>query len=173
MGIAGASSDLTVVEFFDLRVKELKRLIVQHIGALTIYEWHRPIALQAPWAVNLPCFMIQPQRWEPSLDTNGKYDFWGTVIVYVYCANQQPEGAGDQCMNFASAFAKLVSNNALDDLQLPGRTNEHYVHANFWIESQLSAFEFSPPFPLGRDQGGQKFVVKARATFRFHDVLIH
>jgi len=173
VGLKGASSGLTVVEFFDIRVKELKRLITQYIGVSSIYEWHRPIGLQAPWAVNFPCIQIQPQRWEPSLETNAKFDFWGQVILYVYCTNQQPEGAGTQCMNFASTLEKMLSNNALDDLQTAGRTNRYYVHDGFWIESNLSAMEFSPPIHLGRDEGGERFAVGGRAVFRFHDVLIH
>jgi hypothetical protein len=68
-----------------------------------VRKYHRPISWQAPVPVKFPACFVSPERWEPDLTTNGKYEFWGQVGLYVYHDGDDPDAVGEEVSNTVEA----------------------------------------------------------------------
>jgi len=169
------TASITHRNLFDERVEAIMTLLTGRDSLLSFAEvkkYHRPISWQAPIPTKFPACFVSPERWEPDLQTNGKYEFWGQVGLYVYHDGNDPDAVGEEASNTVSLLDKMFSNNALDDLNTAGGSRKFFVNPGFWIMSRFGPVTISPILSYQRE-AGERFLAAAKCTFRFFDVLIH
>jgi hypothetical protein len=163
----------SVADHYRVRLEAIRDLLKERISAGQVELYHRPISQgPTPKPTAFPAIFVQPVNWSEDLNTTAKYDFWGEVMVYVYVGGNDPAAAGQDLQRVLAILGKLFSDNALNDRVTAAPTFKYFVYPGFWIESRFGPVIFSPALPFGREQSN-RYLMAARATFRFHEVLIH
>lgn len=169
---AGATTSLTVSDFYRIRVEKIAALLKEFVSAATIDLYHRPISLGQPKPTKFPAIMVQPVSWAEELETSAKFDFWGEVGIFVYCKGNEPAAAGQELEKTMAILGRLFSDNAKGDRLTSTPTHQYYVTPGFWIESRFGPVQYSSILTMAREREAT-FIAAAKAQFRFHDVLIH
>jgi hypothetical protein len=162
----------SIGQIFATRCDAIRDLIKERVSLGQVEIGLRPLSAgPAPKATKFPCVFVEAEDWPEELNTNIKYDYWGTV--YLYCAVQgnSIETVKRDSLEFLGALAKLFSNNALDDRLTPTPSFRYYAYAGNWIESRFRGKSL-PVIPWQKDRSGS-YLGRVIATFRFHDVLVH
>jgi hypothetical protein len=154
------------------RAEAARKLIEDRLSFQQVLLFHRPISLSAPKATKFPCCFVQPERWEPSLATNVKYEFWAELGLYVYHVGNDPSAVGQEVEITVSKLDKLFSNNALDDRTTATPTYQFFQYPGFWLMSRFGPVTVSPVLSYMRDNT-ERYLVGAKASLRVFDALIH
>lgn len=164
------STDLTESNLQNLRVQEIMRLLQEHVKYATMKKFHRPITETVAKETKFPACFVQPKTWKPEKTATGKYDYFGSVVIYTYHEGNAPERAGEDMMRAVGIIDKLFSDNAEDDL-ISATPSHHFLsNVPFWIESELGEASESEALAFQRDTASL-WLVAARIPFRYHDVL--
>jgi hypothetical protein len=163
----------SVAQLYRVRLEAIRDLVRERLSSAQVDLYHRPISLgPTPKPTKFPAIFIQPSSWQEELNTNMKYDFWGEVTLYFYATGNDPAAVGQEVEQGMAILGKLFSENALNDRQAPVPSFKYFVYPSYWIESRFGPVTFSTALPYGRDQSA-RYLGAARATLRFHEVLIH
>ena len=162
----------SVGQIFASRCDAIRDLIKERISVAEIELGLRPISAgPAPKATKFPCVFIEAEDWPEALNTNIKYDYWGTVMLYCAVTGNNIETVKRDSLEFLGALAKLFSNNALDDRLTPTPSFKYFVYAGNWVESEFHGKSL-PVIPFARERPGT-YLGRVIVSFRFHDVLVH
>ena len=148
--------------------RAIEALLVQNFPDFQIYRGHRPIARED---VSFPCFMIEPTSAKQEMDTTDVTAVSYVYDIFFYIKDGGRDGLVDLQGATMEALQKLFSNNALNDMQLPAKSNKYKRYDGFWIDSEMRALQKSPTFKFdGAD--GEKFCRAGRLTLEVFDRLI-
>jgi len=144
MSAPSVQTTLTVTNFTDDKANALVALFKTYIPGLTnVMKFVRPIGDKT---LPLDCLMVQPKMADPRMLTTAKYETWYFFDLYYYVGGASIEAVGVKVTAVAETFMKLFSQNALGDGSVKFKQYEPY-----WTNSEMSRFEFSPAFLLGRE----------------------
>ena len=138
-------TQLTVVNETDIRGQALVALIKSKLNIQGYYGFRSLGAATPP--LTFPCFMVEPKGQRPTMDRLGKYRKQWDYIIYLYVTENSPEAIIGLCGFVGEALVKLLSNNALGDLngansskfkQYPNPSGGYY-----WLTSEMSSLEWS------------------------------
>lgn len=158
----------SVGQIFASRCDAIRDLIRERISVGEVELGLRPLGSPK---TKYPCVFIEAEDWPEGLNTNIKYDYWGTVMLYCAVAGNNIETVKRDSLEFMGALAKLFSNNALDDRLTPTPSFRYFVYNNNWIESEFRGKSL-PVIPFARERPGT-YLGRVIISFRFHDVLVH
>ncbi len=164
------STSLTNDERQNKRIQEIMRLLTAHIKYAAVKKFHRPITPAIAAETEFPACFVQPKGWRPEKTGTGKYDYYGSAVIYTYHAGGSPERAGEEMIEAVGLIDKLFSDNARDDLTGGSATHNYLVNVPFWIESELGEAAESEALLFQKDNASL-WLCAARFPFRYHDVL--
>lgn len=137
---------LTVVNETDVRGQALVALIKKYLTIQGYYGF-RSLGVNAD-QLAFPCFMVEPKGQRPAMDRLGKYRKYWDYAIYLYVAENNQEAVTSLCSFVGEALVKLLSNNALGDLN-GASTQKFKTYPNpitggyYWLDSEMHTLEWS------------------------------
>lgn len=162
----------TVPNVFALRCDAIVALLKERTSIKDVDLGVRPLSLgPTPSKVDMPSIFVQPDEWPEDLNTNVKYDYWGTVYLFCAVTGQSYAAATRAQLELLAVLGKLFSNNALNDRITGTPSNKYYVYPGNWIESRFKG-QILRVIPWQKERSSL-YLGRVICTFRFHDVLVH
>jgi hypothetical protein len=167
-------SGLTVVNETDIRGQALLALIEQHLNVEGYYGF-RTIGASD---IVFPCVMIDPINQKATMKRLGKYDLAITYNIYFYLQDSNPDAIVTQATFIGEALIKLLSNNALGDLQSANPpTNKFKQYPNpsggyYWLNSEMSDLKWSTSYLNATPDNQQAYMRAGLMTFTIEDIVI-
>lgn len=167
-------SNLTVVNETDIRGQALVALIAAHLNVQTYYGFRSLGTIDAVF----PCAMVEPVSQKAEMKRLGKYDIHIVYNIYFYLQESSPEAIVTQATFIAEALIKLLSNNALGDLQSanpPSNKFKQYPNpagGYYWLNSEMSDVKWSTSFINATPDNQQTYMRAGLVTFTIEDVVI-
>ncbi len=130
-----------------------KGLVQTYIpGIPHFYKGLRPFESES---VQLPCVLLQPVEVQAKMSTTAKYEKWYPFDLWFAVGADSVDDAVVKCTDVGEIFAKLFSNNALNDRGV-ANSNQFKTYGTNWVDSDMSKISYGIPFLFGR-QGAAKY----------------
>lgn len=167
---------LTVVSEVDVRGRALLKLITDNIAFPGGGSYgFRPIGDNPD--LRFPCIFVEPKSVTPVMATTAKYDIKWVYAIYWYVRANTPEETVRVSGWISEALTKLLSNNALGDIDgahVPSNKYKNYANPAgglYWLNSEMLEIRFADTYMEG-EAGNTRYERAARMLFQIEDVIL-
>lgn len=169
------ATTLNVVNETDVRGQALRDLIRTYITLPTTDYGFRSIGAN-PGLV-FPALFVEPKNQRPELEMTVKYTLRWTYGIYWYVRENTPKDAVARASFIGEALVKLLSNNALGDLNSGTPTKRFRQYPNpaggyFWLDSEMSEIRWSTNYLNPDPQShAARYERAGRLMFQIEDII--